>query len=243
MATTMTPEVSFFRPRIDGPELRIEDAVVSRLTDIFVRTDWPLWVGGSVPIGAGFPDIVSVWYDPEVVTLADFPASDGHILAYLRTVRRATLETIATRLQFSSAELDERMRQLIELSVVDRTTKNAFSISLAWRQILPEVVTVEAKVSDWQAALQQANRNRIFAHRSFAAFPSPVAERVMRKSEFELHGVGILSVSDAGDVDVVRPARKGRPSVWDYYFHLAGLAAKDISKRSARGLHCRNRKR
>jgi len=229
--TTTTPEVSYFRRRINGPELRIEDAVVSRLTDIFERTDWPLWLGGSVPIGAGFPDIVSVWYDPAVVTLANFPASDGHVLAYLRTVRRATLETIAARLHFSSAKLEETMSRLTESSVIDRSTENAFSISSTWRQILPEVVTVEAKVSNWQAALQQANRNRIFAHRSFVAFPESVAQRVTSKSGFELHGVGILAVSDAGDVNVVRPARKNLPSVWDYYFHLAALAAKDMNNR------------
>jgi len=234
MTTTATtiPDVSFFRPRIDGPELRIEDAVVSKLTEIFGRTDWPLWVGGSVPIGAGFPDIVSVWYDPQVATLADFPTSDGHILAYLHSVRRATLETIANRLQFSSADVAVRVDQLTASAVIDRTTENAFSISSAWRKILPEVVTVEAKVSDWQAALQQANRNRIFAHRSFVAFPESVAQRVSGKTGFELHGVGILSVTDNGDVTVFRPARKNRPSVWDYYFHLAALAAKDMNNRN-----------
>src|SRR5207248_3145624 len=88
-------EVNYFRPRIDGPELRIEDAVVAKLTRIFSRNDWPLWVGGSVPIGAGFPDLVSVWYDPQVITLADYDSPDGHILAYLRSVRRARFDTIA----------------------------------------------------------------------------------------------------------------------------------------------------
>lgn len=232
MTTTSTPGVTYFRPRIDGPELRIEDAVVTRLTEIFRRTDWPLWVGGSVPIGAGFPDIVSVWYDPEVVTLADFGTSDGHILAYLRSVRRATLQTIATRLQYSPHDMEVRLDQLAESSVVARETKKAYAISSTWRRILPEVVTVEAKVSDWQAALQQANRNRIFADRSFVAFPEAVAARVTTKSGFELHGVGILAVSENGNVTVLRPARKNQPLVWDYYFHLAALAAKDMNNRN-----------
>ena len=232
MATSLA-QVSFFRPRIDGPELRIEDAVVSKLTDIFERTDWPLWVGGSVPIGAGFPDIVSVWYDPQVVTLGDFHTADGHILAYLRSVRRATLATIATRLQFPTQQLEDRIRQLEASAAVDRSTRNAFAIATAWREILPEVVTVEAKVSDWQAALQQAIRNRIFAHRSFVALPDNVAERVMSGRGFALHGVGILAVSDDGKVSVHRPARQNRPSVWNYYFHLAALAATDINSRSS----------
>jgi hypothetical protein len=230
--TTSVKDVSFFRPRINGPELRIEDAVVSNITNIFERNDWPLWLGGSVPIGAGFPDIVSVWYNPQVVTLGEFHTTDGHILAYLRSVRRATLETISNRLQFPSKKLEDRIGQLEATAVIDRTTDNSFSISSAWRQILPEIVTVEAKVSNWQAALQQANRNRIFAHRSFVALPKHVADRVLGDPGFALHGVGILAVSENGNVRVHREARKNKPAVWNYYFHLAALAAKDMNSRN-----------
>jgi hypothetical protein len=217
--TAFMSDVHFFRPRVDGPEVQIEDAVVSRLTDIFERNDWPLWVGGSVPIGAGFPDIVSAWYDPQVVSLADFQTADGHILA--------------TRLQFPSRMLEPRMKQLEASAVINRATDNAFSITASWRQILPEVVTVEAKVSDWRAALQQANRNRIFAHRSFVAFPEDLAERVRRSPGFLRHGVGILAVSNSGEVWVSRPARRNRLVVWNYYFHLAALAAKDMNDRNS----------
>jgi hypothetical protein len=102
----------------------------------------------------------------------------------------------------------------------------------AWRQILPEVVTIEAKVADWQSALQQAIRNRIFGHRSFVALPDSVAKRMDAEPGFSKHGVGILAVGDNGEVHVHREARKSNPNVWSYYFHLAAIAAKDLCNRT-----------
>ncbi|MFO1046052.1 MAG: hypothetical protein U0941_30100 [Planctomycetaceae bacterium] len=183
-------------------------------------------------MGAGFPDLVSVWYDPKVITLAGFGTEDGHILAYLRSVRCAKMKTVADRLRYAVELVDERITALEHSLMVDRLPGESFSIAPAWRQILPEVVAIEAKVSNWKSALQQAIRNCIFSHKSFVALPSVIAERVADSKGFALHGVGILSVSTTGEVTVFREARKNVPSVWNYYFHLAAITAKDINDRS-----------
>lgn len=223
--------VSYFRARKPGPELRIEDAVSSRLTKIFRNENWPLWVGGSVPIGAGRPDLVSVWYDPQVITFADFKAGDNYIIAYLRSVRRARIDTIAERLRCSPTRLRKRISWLEESNVVARSNEDSYSIAPAWRTILPKIVTIEAKVSNWQRALQQAIRNSIFAHRSYVALPEKVAERVTETPGFALYGVGILAVTEHGDVWIQRGARNSRQCLWQYYFYIAALTAKDLSKK------------
>lgn len=230
--SAQSASVRYFRPRVDGPEQQIEDAVVESLQDIFARQDWPVWHGGYVPIGAGLPDVVSVWYDPQVVTLAGFQSQDGHILAYLRSVRRVSPDTIAERLRFRPSVVEKRVAWLENSGVVERESENCISMLPAWRRILPEVVTIEAKVADWQSALQQAIRNRIFAHRSFVALPESVAARMDFAHGFSKHGVGILAVSESGDVHVRREARKSKPNVWNYYFHLAAIAAKDLHDRT-----------
>lgn len=228
-----TLPIQYFRSRIDGPEMAIEDAVVQRLSEVFGEQDWPLWLGGSVPLGSGFPDIVSAWYDPQVISLADFATEDGHILAYLRSVRRAKSRTVAEKLRYSNELVEEKIEALERFAIVDRHRPDSYSISAVWREILPEVITVEAKVRDWRAALQQAIRNGIFAHRSFVALPRRVAERIDQSSGFAIHGVGILSVDDDGCVEILREARRCSPRVWHYYFHLAAIAATDIRRRSS----------
>ena len=141
MNTLSTAEIRYFRPRVEGPEQVLENAITANLTDIFDRNDWPRWVGGSVPIGAGFPDIVSAWYNPQVISLADFQAADGHILAYLRSVRRAKIGTIADRLQFSLQKITKRIDQLKDGEAIKQLGNQTVSISPCWREILPEVVT------------------------------------------------------------------------------------------------------
>ncbi len=227
-----SPTVSYFRPRNKGPESRIEDAVISSFGDLFRRDHWPLWMGGSVPIGSGFPDLVSAWYDPRVLTITRADSPDGHILSYLRSVRHARFETIAQRLRYSYPLLESRMDVLENLNAVSRTPGDTFKLSKQWRDILPEVIAVEAKVTNWRSAFQQAIRNRVFAHRSFIALPDTVAQRVLDTPGFALHGIGVLSVGDWGSVSIRRSSRLSKPVVWGYYYRLAVVAAHDLNTRN-----------
>src|SRR5436305_1702578 len=102
-----------------------------------------------------------------------------------------------------------------------------FSLAPIWREILPEVVTIEVKVKNWAGAVRQASRNSIFAHRSFVALPEAIANRVLYESMFQELGVGLLSVKGT-EVSVLREARWHKPRVWSYYYQVAFLMAKDL---------------
>lgn len=54
------------------------------------------------------------------------------------------------------------------------------------------VIAIEAKLRDWRCALDQAFRNRCFAHRSYVLLPREAAVRAARfDGEFERRRVGI----------------------------------------------------
>ena len=74
--------------------------------------------------------------------------------------------------------------------------------------VLPEVLALEVKVSDWKRALAQATRYSVFCHRSMIAPPETVTTRVRNRKEFSCLGVGILSVADSGGLWVARRARR-----------------------------------
>lgn len=226
-------EVTYFRRRREGPEAKLEDAIVRRLGDLFSRSGLPHWVGGGVPIGAGLPDLVSVWCEPHVVSLGDFTTTDGRILAYLRAVRQARVETIAHRVKASRRGVQKKLEQLLEIEAVLLKHVDVFSLSPAWREVLPQVITIEAKVSDWKRAAQQAARNRLFAHKSFVALPEDVARRVRGEGMFAKLGVGIIAVGEAGGVRIVKRAPHHNTSVWSYYYQLASIAAKHVSSEYA----------
>jgi hypothetical protein len=213
--------VTFFRPRREGPECVIEDCLIDHLPDLF-GSSRPAWMAGSVPLGAGLPDLVVAAYQPLVAGLAGSGAVETNILAYLRVVGRARPDTIAARLRLSPRTAATRLRMLLDAEAL---TDRSGSVSLTpdCRDILPEVIAIEVKIGNWQRALAQALRNRIFAHRSFIALPETVAARVRRAPAILQSGVGVIAVDGERGATIVKQAASGQPKVWTYYYKLAAL--------------------
>lgn len=220
----MERSIDYFRPRRPGPESRIEDRVAEHLPLLFATTR-PSWTAGSVPIGAGMPDLLFVAYEPSVVALAHVELHDTHILAYLRAVSKARIDTIAERMSVTDRHLTKSLYRLADAQAVS-VADDTVCLSPLYRDVLPEIVTIEVKVSNWQKALAQAQRNRLFAHRSYVAIPDGLAARVKSEPAFKRFGIGMLAVHDDGRVTVARRPRRATPSVWTYYYYVARLLAR-----------------
>jgi len=216
--------VTQFRKTKDGPEKGLESQVVNNLSGLLPDSKLPSWTAGSVPIGAGHPDIVVVAYRPEIYALCDTSISTYQILGYLRAVRCANVATISERVSLPKQIVIRCVNDLVKFEVLNENTQ-VYSLSEIWKDILPEITTIEVKVADWKRAIMQAARNRIFAHRSYVALPQGLASRVARDPLFGQFGVGILGISPSSGVSVIKRARKMRPKVWDYYYKLAELTA------------------
>lgn len=58
-----------------------------------------------------------------------------------------------------------------------------------------DVIAIEAKLTKWRDALQQAYRNRCFAHSSYVLLPKQVALRaICYSTDFEIRGVGVCYI-------------------------------------------------
>ena len=228
-------DVTYFRARKPGPESLIESTVVQRSADLFPADGNLRWTAGYLPVGAGLPDLVIAYSKPEVVALCQVDISSTQILAYLRVVGRARCETITERMRMSLGEVSRSLESLEEARVVS-SGNGVFSLAPVWREILPEIVTIEVKVKNWAEAVRQASRNSIFAHRSFVALPEAVANRVAHEPLLQDLGVGLLSVSQ-DDVSVLRKARWHKPKVWSYYYRVAFMMAKGLGVEDAIRCH------
>ena len=217
-------EVTYFRPRRPGPEYELEEAVARHIAVLLPSREHPVWVAGSVPIGAGMPDLVIVTCRPELRALAGAEMTSAELLAYLRGVRGAKLRTIAERVARPAGVVDRCLDALVEAKAVSATV-GVFRLTPSWYDILGEIVAVEAKVTDWQGAVSQAARNRLFAHRSYVALPGTVTARVRAEPIFQRFGLGLLSALKNGDVRVTRRPRRRLPRVWAYYYKLALIVA------------------
>lgn len=216
--------VNYFRPHRQGPELELENAVAKQIPTLFGELGSPLWAAGSVPIGAGKPDLVVVAFEPYVYALAQTHLASAEILAYLRAVTRARADTISRRVNVPEEVIIRVVQGLVDIEAVS-PDRQSFKLCPEWRDVLPEIATIEAKVSNWRRAIHQAARNRVFAHRSYLAFPERVAEKVTKQDNVERLGLGVLSINGNGDVSVLRRPRRRNPLVWSYYYKLALLIA------------------
>lgn len=221
--------VQYFRPQRPGPEAAIESAVVGFLPEIYRDTPDYVWAAGSVRVGAGMPDLLVALCEPQVIALANLEIPAADVLAYLRAVRCALPETIASRTGHSQG-LVLRTLKVLEDATAVCSDSSAYHLHPLWKEVLPEIITIEVKVSDWRKAIMQASRNSIFAHRSYIAVPDRVATRIRCEESLRRLGLGLLSISDGGTVSIVRRALKHRPRVWTYYYQLASLAALHIKE-------------
>lgn len=99
-----------------------------------------------------------------------------------------------------------------------------------------EVLAFEAKLTRWRDALDQAHRNRCFAHRAYVVVPGPVGERALaHEVEFRRRKVGLCVVSSSDDVTILIEPDPGEP--WQPW--LSEVAAAEAEK----GARCTLRKR
>ena len=220
--------VPFFRRRRGGAECTIEDRVIEQLPSLF-GSEWPVWTAGSVPLGAGLPDLILTTYQALVTQLADAGPVATDILAYLRVVGRARSETIATRLKLSPKATARHVGALLEAQAL---TDFAGSVALTpvCRNVLPKVTAIEVKVDNWQRALSQALRNRLFSHQSFIALPIGVATRVRRDPTLLRSGIGVIGIDVDDDVRVIKRSVLSQPRVWAYYYKLAVLVGQRVAE-------------
>lgn len=216
----MSFTVKYFREPRPGPEAVMETHLVSRLPEAFPETPYPRWAAGSLPVGAGLPDLLIISCNPQVFALTDLELPHSDILAYLKAVGCARFETIVERVKLPRKRAMRCLDILAEARAVSED-RGVFSMVPLWRNILPEIIAVEVKVQDWRKALDQAMRNSLFAHRTYAAMPAAVANRIKAEAVLRKFGVGLLAVEADGEITVVRRAPYRQPRVWTYYYQLA----------------------
>ena len=87
------PAVTYFHQK--GRNKKLENAVVNRIPSLF-GMDGPLqWMGGSLAVGAGLPDLLIVSGRDDLRMLATAELCETKILAFLRVVNRATAPDLA----------------------------------------------------------------------------------------------------------------------------------------------------
>lgn len=82
-----------------------------------------------------------------------------------------------------------------------------------YKSFCKELIAVELKISDWKRAVYQALMNQCFANESYIALCEKYLKRATRRiRDFETKGIGIFSISDKGEIDLILTAKNDKPT-------------------------------
>jgi hypothetical protein len=130
------------------------------------------------------------------------------------TGKSITIRQLQKRLPMLPAGVVEvELGRLAHNGFVVQRPNGAFQKLNGWVPLHKRIVAVELKLSRTSEVLAQAASHRAFASESYVAMPSKIAERAAesRSAEFDVAGVGILSVGRGDCKVLLRPSGSGVP--------------------------------
>jgi hypothetical protein len=167
----------------------------------------------EMPVGGCIPDILLVSFSsppPTELWPSGFTYRHACVLAELRRSRALRRSTLATRLYETEERIAPLVNDLVGSRAIEERPTGALQLSAELRRLKSEVIAIEAKLSRWSEALDQAASYRAFADRVIVAmdaglFDASDSEAV---ASFRRAGIGLCVV----DRDGPRGIHSGRRS-------------------------------
>lgn len=189
---------------------------------------------GEIQVGLVIPDLVFVSGAIAPTWDLELSGFESWIVADLLRARARRPETLAARL-FSRPE-----RTTLALKTLERkglVSRTGATVALRYESFprASEVVAVEAKLTRWREAVDQATVYRRFANRSYVALPwETIRAAKGLRSACRGRGLGLVAVSP-DRVDVVRTAPVHHPRTPEWVWLVGrALALGDATVRPPR---------
>lgn len=179
-------------------------------------------VAHELPIGQSIADMVilrpvseRVW--PE----APLTVAESVVLSTLRQLGAARADTIGRQVFMSADEVRALLDgRLSEWRLVRCKERGIVEAHAAWVRAA-EVIAVEAKLTRWRDALEQATFYRRYADRAFVLLPRASAETAFRHAaDFRAAGVGLLAYDTQG-VSSMIASQKAKLHSWHREYALS----------------------
>jgi len=106
-----------------GPEAALQARIELALPTLFDLQGWLVWTGGSVPVGAGQPDLLIAKCHASISKLGAIRSTSHLLLGYLRAVGCASPGTISVRLGRSDRYVSELIDELSQEGIVERNSR------------------------------------------------------------------------------------------------------------------------
>ena len=179
----------------------------------------------------GRPDLVvarihELPREPAPNVLANFLVSPpkARLLSVLRYHAPRRADYLATVTGLSGSGLKAHIRDLAQAGLVQVHANSNISLAckLPWSMV--DIVTYEAKLSNWRRALHQALGYRSFSTSVSLVMPLAAARNAKQLDTiFANNGIGLISITDDGSPQVEIKLRRKKPTSRRFYLMAVGL--------------------
>lgn len=188
------------RKKRTGPEYDLVESFLEKYQDFFSDNGYSLSVLIEPFMEIGYPDIVAVSWDKEVFKKFNskrlgINKLDIKILNHLSLGDKKSVGGLYSELGFDPRVIKHSLKRLqdAELVLAQGTSFSARPLNDIFAP--KKVIAIEAKISNWKHAFQQAQLNHWFSSESYVLFPGLEARQELLEYS-ENYRVGLLMGSE-----------------------------------------------
>ncbi|MGA2093356.1 MAG: hypothetical protein ABSH16_08130 [Sedimentisphaerales bacterium] len=180
-------------------EMDMIDVLSSSTSQYFYGRIWSREISQmpEVTVGSVIPDIVCIAlpktyhrdctnYHPELDTLIIFD---------LLKNGPSTALDISSRIFAREITIRRSLERLYNKSTITQVESDRFKLRRKSLLYDYQIVSIEAKLANWRAALKQAIAYRDFSHMSYVALPITIASKNIVKEYCQAEEIGIIAVN------------------------------------------------
>ena len=137
---------------------------------------------------------------------------EAHVLAFLEASTGATALHLTESLYLQSDTLQRALRRLSQSRIIRKATGENWELVPAFRCRCFQIIAIEAKLTRWRNALEQARRYLAFANRAYVVLDgNRVRDTAEIRSAFRGTGIGLMFQTGI-ELRVAIGATHGKPS-------------------------------
>lgn len=160
----------------------------------------------EVDMGFGIADIVVIAYKDYSHNSLPLFLSKNDVLVYklVERKKRLAINDIIKITRLSKQQVYCSIERLDSSAYILRLDDQVVEILNVYRSNISSTIAIEAKLKNWKRALHQAYRYKWFAAKSYVLLDKAnLGPAVKNLVEFQLMGVGLLSLDMQGNLDMV----------------------------------------
>lgn len=196
---------------------KTEKALVKKIinnssVNSFFPDSTPTTVFEEVKIGYGVPDVVIVKHKRKnnVNRTSYLNYFDLSILKIIETSKSMTIPELMELTRSSKKQTTATIAKLIDNNLV--LEKNHSYSYKNYDNLILDTIAIEAKLTDWKRALNQAYRYKWFSHKSFVCMPESNVKPAQNNIDLFINlGVGLVSVNKENGLNIIFDPEASNP--------------------------------